>query len=232
MKLTSTLAIASSVLMLSGFASAQSNQDQPDSSKFQGAVTKTIRTEDLDSARVSVQSKGTDLKLVIASVMEQCNQQYVIQLERKQGLYLSIDNARLDVALDIISNLADVTFKQRRGIWYITQSKKKGATTNTAAQGFAESSESTLVKPKPAKKSKGLASRLTTKLVKTNIREVFAFFSKKTGVEIEVAEDVPNYKIDAYMVNTSLKFALDRVAMAAHLTYDFSDGKTVRISKA
>lgn len=224
--------LATLILGLGALASASPIQNDNPNSRSKPAAT-------LDEAKVSISSKGDDLRTVIASVFEQTKQQYVIQIVRRQGLYLSLDNSRLDTALDIISNLADVDFSLKNGIWFVTAKKKVltkipkvGTEIQTAAQPFADPFLPSAPVPVVPKISKGLAARLTTKLKRTNIREVFEMFTAKTGVQIVVDETVPNYTIDAYMVKTSLKFALDKVTKAAGLKYDFNDGKTVRISKA
>lgn len=101
-------------------------------------------------------------------------------------------------------------------------------TQNTAAQGF-NGPEKT-VTPKPI--SVDLTNRLTVQLKKMEIRDVFAEFGRQSKVEIEIDETVPNYKLDAFFYNTSLKFALDKVCKVAGLKYTFTPSKTVRISKA
>jgi type II secretory pathway component GspD/PulD (secretin) len=77
-----------------------------------------------------------------------------------------------------------------------------------------------------------LEKKVSTKLTKTSIKDVFAAFAKQTGTTITLDKNVPLYKIDAFMYNTSLKFALERICKAAGLKYELLPGKTVRISKA
>lgn len=101
-------------------------------------------------------------------------------------------------------------------------------TQNTAAQGFKGPEKA--VTPKPV--SIDLTNRLTVQLKKMEIRDVFAEFGRQSKVEIEIDETVPNYKLDAFFYNTSLKFALDKVCKVAGLKYTFTPSKTVRISKA
>lgn len=76
-----------------------------------------------------------------------------------------------------------------------------------------------------------LGRRVTTKLPKTDLREVFEAFSQQTGVAIVVESDVPRYKIDAYMKGCSLKYALDKICAATGLAYEFH-GAAIRIVKA
>lgn len=74
-------------------------------------------------------------------------------------------------------------------------------------------------------------ARLTTRMAMADIRDVFREFTKQTGFEIEVAEDVPKYKIDAFLLDTSLKYALDVVTDATKLKYTLTDRYTIRIEK-
>jgi hypothetical protein len=229
--------------------------------------------------KVDIKSKGDDIRKVIASVFEQANQQYVLETGVRQSLYMSLEGISLEKAMQIIGDVAELSFNKREGIWYINTRRfakmnKPSATPptthkETEAHKFGPISEPKKAEPKkiepkktepikmdpmksepitktPTKIEAGkvtapkseptkkfdMQARLTTKLQKTDIREVFAEFARQTGAKIEVTDTVPNYKIDAYMFNTSLKFALDRVCAAAGLKYETTSGKTVRISKA
>jgi len=84
-------------------------------------------------------------------------------------------------------------------------------------------------KPKKTLSTSVLAKRITTRYSKTDLREVMAAFTKQTGVPIEVTTDVPAYKLDAYLINTSLKYALDRITNAAKLEYRFTDTGSIQI---
>lgn len=97
----------------------------------------------------------------------------------------------------------------------------------TSAQPFA-----TLVKTtaKPAPKV-NLTGKLTVQLRKMDIREVFSEFGRQAKVDIELDESVPNYKLDAFFYNTTLKFALEKVCKIAGLKYTFTPSNTVRITK-
>lgn len=206
-----------------------------------GAVAQTIQ----------IKSNGDDLRKVIASVFEQSKQQYVLETNIHQYLYMSLDAITFEKAVEILSNVADLKFEKKQGIWYINRrikmfipsmnaqktastkgTESKGSETkstktkqSTAAQGFATP------EPKKTTSTMELNQKLSTRLTKTDIRDVFDEFSKQTKVEIVVDASVPHYKIDAFMFNTSLKFALERVCKAAGLKFTIS-GKIVQVSKA
>lgn len=179
---------------------------------------------------VRIKAKGDDLRKVISEMFEQTGQQYVIETSARQSLYMSLDGVTLEYAMEAISEVADVKFEKVQGVWRVRTKKPLApvivTSSGTAAQKFVEI-------PAPVKKVDYLLKKVNTKLERTSIRTVFAKFAEQSGVKIELAKDIPEYKIDAFMYNTSLKFALDRICKAASLKYDLStDGKTVRIRKA
>jgi hypothetical protein len=72
-----------------------------------------------------------------------------------------------------------------------------------------------------------LAKRITTRLQKVDLRDLAATLTDQTGILIEIAPDVPAYKLDAYLLRTSLKYALDRVCRGAGLNYIFTDRNSI-----
>ncbi len=213
---------------------------------------------------ITLRSKGGDAREVISQLFEQAGQEYVIEANVKQNIYLSISDVPFGTALDILSRLADVSFLKKKGVWYVVKARAAsptpGATTGSAAQKIVPN-------PKPAAKTKAdakvepmgaqdqaadktptpeknpmvirnqriqspLAKRVLTRMTKADIRAVFTEFAMQTGVEIIVAEDVPNLKLDAFMLETSLKYALDEICKATKLKYQLTPGKTVLIRKA
>jgi hypothetical protein len=179
------------------------------------------------SMTVRVKAKGDDLRVVLASIFEQTGQQYVVQTSARQGLYLSLDGVTLEYAMEAIAEVADLEFEKKAGVWYV---RTKNPVVHTQAQGFATTPVTTIAKPKIDPLI--LEKKVSTKLTKTSIKDVFAAFAKQTGTTITLDKNVPLYKIDAFMYNTSLKFALERICKAAGLKYELLPGKTVRISKA
>ena len=174
---------------------------------------------------VRIKAKGDDLRVVLASMFEQTGQQYVIQTSARQGLYLSLDGVTLEYAIEAISEVADLEFEKKAGVWYV---RTKKPVIHTQAQSFAPAAAAVTLKIDPSI----LDKKVSTKLTKTSIKDVFAAFAKQTGTTIVIDKDVPLYKLDAFMYNTSLKFALERICKAAGLRYELAPGKTVRIRKA
>ena len=180
------------------------------------------------SMTVRVKAKGDDLRVVLASIFEQTGQQYVVQTSARQGLYLSLDGVTLEYAIEVIAEVADLEFEKKAGVWYV---RTKKPVVHTQAQGFAATAPVTTI-AKPKIDPFILDKKVSTKLTKTSIKDVFAAFAKQTGTTITLDKNVPLYKIDAFMYDTSLKFALERICKAAGLKYELLPGKTVRISKA
>lgn len=81
----------------------------------------------------------------------------------------------------------------------------------------------------PAPRPEALKRIVTTKLSKVDIRALFTELGRQTDVKIQVGQDVPAYKLDAFLKSTSLKFALDSICNAASLNYTLT-GNTVTIS--
>jgi hypothetical protein len=54
---------------------------------------------------------------------------------------------------------------------------------------------------------------------------------EQTGIDIIVDSDVPAYRIDAFLIDTSLQYAMDVIARSAGLTYTLTDDKQIRVSK-
>jgi type II secretory pathway component GspD/PulD (secretin) len=177
---------------------------------------------------VRVKAKGDDLRVVLASIFEQTGQQYVVQTSARQGLYLSLDGVTLEYAIEVIAEVTDLEFEKKAGVWYV---RTKKPVARTQAQNFAPNAP--IASPAlPNFDPSTLEKKVSTKLTKTSIKDVFSAFAKQTGITITIDKGVPLYKIDAFMYNTSLKFALERICKAAGLKYDLLPGKTVRISKA
>jgi type II secretory pathway component GspD/PulD (secretin) len=103
----------------------------------------------------------------------------------------------------------------------------KPVTTATPVTPTATVSVKTPIGPlKPAV----LARKLTTRFSKTDIRDVFAEFGRQTHTTINVDPRVPNYKLDAYLLNTSLRYALNQVTKAAGLEWKLPDNHTIAIA--
>ena len=76
-----------------------------------------------------------------------------------------------------------------------------------------------------------LDTKVTAKVRGGNIRKLLADFGKQANVKIEIGDEVPSYKIDAFLMKTSLKYALDKITDAAGLEYRFTENNSIAITK-
>ncbi len=76
-----------------------------------------------------------------------------------------------------------------------------------------------------------LQKKVSSRSSKAEIRKVFAAFAKQTGVNIEIAPSVPEYRLDTYLTKTSLKYAMDRITEAAGLEYKFTNRNSILVNK-
>ncbi len=167
--------------------------------------------------KVSVTAKGDDVNGVLGTVFAQAKKSYVIQPDIHFALFLSLDNADYEKALHIICEQANLKIDLRDGIYYIKKAP-------------ARISPKTLAPPKPVfVSSETFAKKVTTHLPKTDIRKVFTDIGTQAGVRIEVSAQVPDYKVDAFLVRIPLRQALDELTKAASLTYKSTDHGTIQI---
>ncbi len=192
---------------------------------------------------ITISSRGNDVRMVVHDLFTQNGKNYILESGVKyQTLYLSLTGVEFDEALFQICRLADLKFDVQNGIFYINKAvkpvEKKPDSKVPAIPEFEP------IDPKPAKiepkllpkaELKGtlptsvLTKRVTTRYEKVNIRDLMAEFSKQTGFKLEVDPKIPEYRIDAYLINTSLKYALDLISNAAGLRYRFTNRMTIEI---
>lgn len=176
---------------------------------------------------VTVASKGHDVRLVLHDMFKQVGKSFVLEPNIRFGLYLAFEKVEFEEALRLVCRIASLDIDVQNGIYFITKTKPAvSAAPATAVKGSFEA------KPKGKLPESVLGKRLTTRADKADIRALVADIGKQTGVTLEVAADVPAFKLDAYLLNTSLKYALDTICSAAKLQYKFTDNLSIEISKA
>lgn len=168
---------------------------------------------------VSISAKATDVRSVISDLFTQAKKNFVLQPGVQFALYLSLNNVEFEEALNIICKQANLQFDIQNGIYYVSKAKPPVVAPVTPPQ------------PKGTLDKAVLDKTLTTKMYKTDIRIVFAAFAKQTDVTLDVDKSVPNFKLDAILLKTSLKYALDKVTEATGLKYKFTDKLSILIYK-
>lgn len=175
---------------------------------------------------ISVSSKGHDVRSVLHDMFKQVEKSFVLEPNIRFQLYLSLEKIEFEEALRLVCKMSELNIDVQNGIYFIHG--KKTTKPPTAVKGAFEA--------KPAPKGKlpttVLTKKLTTRLDKVDIRKLLANITQQTGVVFELGKDVPSYKLDAYLIQTSLKFALETICSAANLQYSFTDKMTIAISKA
>ncbi len=191
---------------------------------------------------ISVSAKGLDVRSVLFDLFTQTGHNFIIDDGVRHVLYLNLAKVEFKEAFHVILNQCDLGYEVKGEIYYIGKNRSK-------AFKAASASKPTVVKPpalgteKPQPNpikvmtpgklgQEDLQKRLTTRMAMADLRDVFAEFGKQTGIKIEVDESVPYYKIDAFLLDTSLKYALDVVTEATKLKYTLTEQKTIRIEPA
>ena len=192
---------------------------------------------------VSVAAKGDDVRSVIHDLFKQSGKNYVLSPGVRFVLYLSLDKVSFDQALSIICKNANLKYELQKDIYYISikapvaepkpviEEKVEEVKPLAPVTTKLPAAKTEPVKPKGTLPTTVLAKRVTTRLQKKEIREVMQLLGKQAGVTIEIAEDVPAFKLDAFLINTSLKYALDEITRATKLKYRFTNELSIVIEK-
>lgn len=185
----------------------------------------------IEKDQVAISAKGLDIRSVLFDLFDQTKQNFIIDDGVRHVLYLNLTEVTFQEALHIVLKHADLGYEIKDGIYYIGKSRNKNfkSVTPPKLPGNTSKPTPTAAPAKGKISAQDLQKRLTTRMAVADIRAVFAEFGKQTGIKIEVHKDVPNYKIDAFLLDTSLKYALDVVTDAAELKYTLTDQKTILI---
>ncbi len=186
---------------------------------------------------VSINAKGEDVRSVIHDLFKQAGKNYVMNPGVRFVLYLSLDKIDFQEALNIVCKNASLKYEVHKGVYHIANAPKvqpKPEEDNTPTEDKLKVEpkiEKLPTKPKGTLPNTVLAKRVTTRLQKKEIKDVFAILSKQTGITIEVSEEIPAFKLDVFLINTSLKYALDEITRATKLKYRMTDNLSIAIEK-
>ena len=182
-----------------------------------------------DLGLVSIDSKGSDVRSVLHDLFKQSKKNYVLEPNVRFVLFLSLSDVEFEEALQIVCKQASLAYERQNGIYYVTKKKSPVVESEPKNSEVIKTAPPVVQKPKGKLSPDVLLKKITTKFDRTALRKIFAELAKQTGIEIEVAEDVIDYKMDAHLVGTSLKYALELITEAAKLRYEFTDNKTLLI---
>lgn len=175
---------------------------------------------------VTVSSRGTDVRAVLHDMFKQSGKSFVLEPNIRFFLYLSLESVEFEEALSLVCKMASLKVEVQNGIYFI----------NKPAAPVKPSAVKAAFETKPAPKGRlpesVLNKKVTTRFDKIDFRLLLSNLTQQTGVQFEIAPNVPNFKLDAYLIGTSLKFGLDRICKAAKLKYDFTEDLTIAITRA
>lgn len=175
---------------------------------------------------ITIASKGRDVRNVLHDIFLLAGKDFVIRRLPRTELFLALSGVEFEEALTIVCDVAGLEFEVQNGIYYVQEVSSAERPVGTPTEAKPPVSP-----PKPAGKLDPavLDKRITTRFTKTDFRKIVAEIAKQTELKIEVAEDVPNYLMNAFLIDTSLKYGLDLLTGAANLQYVFTENKTIRI---
>lgn len=194
---------------------------------------------------VTIASRGLDVREVLHDLFTQAGKDYLLEEMPRTNLFLSLRDTSFEEALLLICSRAGLSFELQNGVYHIkrrpaprptpTASQAKPQRPNpTATNGTPKTSEAARPAPSttPSRPRLGealLQRRLTTRLSKIPLRDLMADITRQTGVTIRLDPSIPGYRVDAFLLNTSLKYALDMITRAARLTYRLNPDDTITI---
>ena len=204
-----------------------------------GSETESVTLED---DKVTISAKGIDIRSVLYDLFAQTGNNFIIDDGVRHVLYLNLAKVEFNEALYVVLKHGDLGFEVDGNIYYIGKNRAKNYASLKPPKTVVTPPKLPEPKEEPEarveiKKTGKLTdvdlqkARLTTRLTMVPIRDVFKEFEKQTQITIEVDESVPRYKIDAFLLDTSLKYALDVVVEATGLEYVKTDFQTILIRK-
>lgn len=209
------LAIAICMLPIAGFASDDTVKTAADGS-------------------VTINSGGRDARLIVHSLFTQAKKSYVLQPLPFRQLHLNLESVPFEEALQIVCKLGQFQVEVKNGIYFISKDPnavKSDTLFSKVPDRIEKPTTAAAAQPSTKLPHSVLGKKITTRMQKTDIREVFADFANQTGINIEVAANVPQYKIDAFLIDTSLMYSLNVINKAAGLKFRFTDRLSIEIYK-
>ncbi len=178
---------------------------------------------------VTVSSKGKDVRGVLYDLFEQAEESFILDPKIDFTLYLSLRDVGFEEALGAILNIASLEADLQNGIYFIKPLPVEAAPLPKPPAGGSPTKPTLPIGRLTDEDLK--AVRVTTKFEKTDLRVVFAEFEKQTGIRLEVTNNVPDYKIDAFINNKNLLDTLLMITKATGLTFRKSNFNSIIIDR-
>lgn len=178
---------------------------------------------------VTVSSKGKDVRGVLYDLFEQAEQSFILDPKIDFTLYLSLRDVGFEEALGAILNIAALESELQNGIYFIKPRPVEAGPLPKPPVGSGTGKPALPVGRLTDEDLK--AVKVTTKFEKTDLRVVFAEFEKQTGIRLEVTNNVPDYKIDAFINNKNLLDTLLMITKATGLTFRKSEFRSIIVDR-
>lgn len=169
---------------------------------------------------VTVNSNGLDVRSVLHQVFTQAKKNYIVDNGVFTRLYINLSEVTFETAIETICKNAALDYEIEGDLYRFFRPKQ------ATAQVVQSASLPTVNK---VLDQSVLNKKINTRLDQVDIRKAIAEISKQAGVPIEVAPEVKALKVNAYLIETSLRYALNSITQAAKLTYVFTNKGTILI---
>ncbi len=187
------------------------------------------------TGKVSIASKGRDVRDVLYDLFTQGKRNFVVQGEVHANLYLSLQGVTFDQALGIVLRQTKLEYRVKDGVTYIAKdfpadepsSQQTGEDAKVTDAQSAATSKTTSAAPASSKVD--LSKKVSVKESKIALRDLIKTFSNQTGIDIVVAHDVKDYRMDVNLQNKTLKYALEVIAKGARLQFYVRDSGDVLV---
>lgn len=186
---------------------------------FAFAQTETTTENNL----ITTTAKGIDARVVLYDIFKQTQKNFVTEVGMNYPLYLNLCNVPFEEAIAVICKMIGVTHRVENNI-YIFFKQKLGTPATYPILTMPGTPA-----PKPLD-PKTLDKKLTIRMELQELKAVVAEIGKQTGTTIELGPEVRKLKLNAFLINTSLRFALNSITQSAGLVYTLTDKGTILIS--
>lgn len=181
--------------------------------------------------KISFSARGTDVRYVLFDIFSQVKKNFLVQETGIVNLFVSVQEIGFDQAIDVVCKAGNIEYKVVDGVYVFSKAKKTANPTNVQSQTTVQNQSAVVEKPIAKKLDEAILNKhLTIRLQQTEIRKVFGDIGKQIGITIEIAPAVKNFKVNAFLIDTSLRFALNSLTQSAGLVYSLTDHGTVLVT--
>ncbi len=178
-----------------------------------------VRT-DSATGLVTIMSRGKDVRDVLYDLFTQSKKNYVVEQVPRTELYLVLSGVEFEEALQVVCRAANLVYEVENGIYSLRPNRIRATPINAAPP-----------KPKGKLPESALLRKITTKFIKTDLRQVIANIAQQSNLRIEIDPAVPQYKLDAVLKGTTVKYGLELLTSAIGCEFILTDEQSILIRK-